>query len=636
MTTIPNPPAHGPCTTALSAVAPERSLLQLHVEGRWLEDQQPLQDPGHCRWAGAVAPERSSTLLGGESTAGLRSVHSPMCESCVHSYLSADSNATQPSWASAGQRTEVSIKDEHEEFDLTVELATMAEPPCVAHLPWKLNCSQPHWMSPCPLSPHCEDEPESQADSESESETEEELVQSATAATTRAPAVVPSGVSAEPAGQRAPPEPRESPVVEHQVMKDMNDHVPPEKPTQPRKLDVNRRLEYLFQIDGKARWFGGTLKRDRGEWADVAFDDGEKSCVKMLQHAEGTVWRWQRDKNRPNLKKRSKGPPRQLLVNAVASTIHFAAAAPADESSAEDEGDEGDEGNGSGSDDSESVRAALDDGSGCSVPQRSETDSDYAPEGESDDEKPRLPRTKQKHRTGSGGEDFTAGAPFKSRLPWKCPNPGCRGNAQRQGQNRTCNAKACRVWAMENPAHPKPPATTRGQKEAGRKRKLKKQQRPTPLRKKSRYRGLSYRYSARGGGKWCVSVGNGHGGKTFVGGFPGTDAGELAAAKAYDAAARRLRGKLAHGGEANNGSITFKVNFPTEAEKRIVDQKHQRLAKIEAAARAAAPGDGRSSRFVGAGMQPSPLARPAVVSRILASHLIDTAPGRIGRIAMSN
>eukprot|EP01045_Picozoa_sp_COSAG04_P013814 COSAG04_NODE_999_length_8849_cov_3.214286_10_plen_486_part_00 len=46
----------------------------------------------------------------------------------------------------------------------------------------------------------------------------------------------------------------------------------------------------------------------------------------------------------------------------------------------------------------------------------------------------------------------------------------------------------------------------------------------------------------------------------------GTFVKEEAAARAYDDAARRLRGDKAHGGRANNPSIIWRLNFPTEVE----------------------------------------------------------------------
>eukprot|EP01044_Picomonas_judraskeda_P012808 COSAG03_NODE_1872_length_3401_cov_1.450636_1_plen_297_part_10 len=75
------------------------------------------------------------------------------------------------------------------------------------------------------------------------------------------------------------------------------------------KLAVGRRLEYRFTVDGQTQWFAGTLRRERGgEWADVAFDDGKRCCVKMQLGVEGTVWRWQEDSGRPSPRRRPEGP----------------------------------------------------------------------------------------------------------------------------------------------------------------------------------------------------------------------------------------------------------------------------------------------------------------------------------------
>ena len=61
---------------------------------------------------------------------------------------------------------------------------------------------------------------------------------------------------------------------------------------------------------------------------------------------------------------------------------------------------------------------------------------------------------------------------------------------------------------------------------------------------------------------------------------------ELSAAKAYDAAARRLRGTAAHGGKPQ-GCGRWKLNFPTAKEKARRVSQHRRLAKSRMAAEAA-------------------------------------------------
>lgn len=58
---------------------------------------------------------------------------------------------------------------------------------------------------------------------------------------------------------------------------------------------VDKRLEYCFEVNKRLSWFGGKVLRDAGRfWVDVLFDDGEEVCVKLLPSAEGTVWRWPR------------------------------------------------------------------------------------------------------------------------------------------------------------------------------------------------------------------------------------------------------------------------------------------------------------------------------------------------------
>eukprot|EP01045_Picozoa_sp_COSAG04_P014948 COSAG04_NODE_1151_length_8058_cov_51.031662_8_plen_141_part_00 len=58
----------------------------------------------------------------------------------------------------------------------------------------------------------------------------------------------------------------------------------------------------------------------------------------------------------------------------------------------------------------------------------------------------------------------------------------------------------------------------------------------------------------------------------------GTFVDAESAARAYDDAARRLRGDKAHGGKPARGSIFWRLNFPTEAEEAAaarVRQQHQ-------------------------------------------------------------
>ena len=56
---------------------------------------------------------------------------------------------------------------------------------------------------------------------------------------------------------------------------------------------VGRRLEYCFEVNQRSCWFSGQVIHDAGgHWADVLFDDGDKHCVKLLPSAVGTAWRW--------------------------------------------------------------------------------------------------------------------------------------------------------------------------------------------------------------------------------------------------------------------------------------------------------------------------------------------------------
>jgi hypothetical protein len=76
----------------------------------------------------------------------------------------------------------------------------------------------------------------------------------------------------------------------------------------------------------------------------------------------------------------------------------------------------------------------------------------------------------------------------------------------------------------------------------------------------SRHMGVCWATKA---GKWLAQIG--HGGQQQCLGFF-DEHNEEAAARAYDAAARRLRGTQAHGGQASSGR-TWRLNFPTDVEQ---------------------------------------------------------------------
>ena len=65
-------------------------------------------------------------------------------------------------------------------------------------------------------------------------------------------------------------------------------------------ISVGRRLAYRFEVRGQSKWFSGTVLRDAsdasGRWFDVAFDDGDRKCVR-IQGGEDAVWRWLEQKD---------------------------------------------------------------------------------------------------------------------------------------------------------------------------------------------------------------------------------------------------------------------------------------------------------------------------------------------------
>ncbi len=87
-------------------------------------------------------------------------------------------------------------------------------------------------------------------------------------------------------------------------------------------------------------------------------------------------------------------------------------------------------------------------------------------------------------------------------------------------------------------------------------------------------------------GKWKASIR--HGGKEkYIGRF----GDEEAAAHAFDAAARRLRGAQAHGGRANaRGGKSWRLNFPTAAERSSLSKVEQERSEAR---------QSRSSQFIG-------------------------------------
>eukprot|EP01045_Picozoa_sp_COSAG04_P008490 COSAG04_NODE_471_length_13830_cov_4.905251_7_plen_647_part_00 len=94
----------------------------------------------------------------------------------------------------------------------------------------------------------------------------------------------------------------------------------------------------------------------------------------------------------------------------------------------------------------------------------------------------------------------------------------------------------------------------------------------------SRYVGVSWRNSQR---RWVVKIQHEGQDQSL-----GTFAEEEAAARAYDEAARRLRGDEAHGGRAGNGA-GWRLNFPTQAEAAAAPVQEEPDEEVVAAVEAA-------------------------------------------------
>ena len=65
-------------------------------------------------------------------------------------------------------------------------------------------------------------------------------------------------------------------------------------------LRPGRRVEYKFLWTGRWRWCGGRVLWVRGEWAKVAFDNGNRAeswtrTVKASEENHGEVWRQERE-----------------------------------------------------------------------------------------------------------------------------------------------------------------------------------------------------------------------------------------------------------------------------------------------------------------------------------------------------
>ena len=124
------------------------------------------------------------------------------------------------------------------------------------------------------------------------------------------------------------------------------------------------------------------------------------------------------------------------------------------------------------------------------------------------------------------------------------------------------------------------------------------EQQPSPKRQKnaatSEFVGVSWRKADR---KWTASIK--HSGKHMqhLGHFDDV----RKAARAYDVAARRLRGDDAHGGRSNAHCQRWRLNFPTQREVQRAKERGALLTEEDKAAAAAASERQGPSEFVGVG-----------------------------------
>ena len=122
------------------------------------------------------------------------------------------------------------------------------------------------------------------------------------------------------------------------------------------------------------------------------------------------------------------------------------------------------------------------------------------------------------------------------------------------------------------------------------------EQQPSPKRQKnaatSEFVGVSWRKADR---KWTASIK--HSGKHMqhLGRFDDV----RKAARAYDVAARRLRGDDAHGGRSNAHCQRWRLNFPTQREVQRAKERGALLTEEDKAAAAAASERQGPSEFVG-------------------------------------
>ena len=117
---------------------------------------------------------------------------------------------------------------------------------------------------------------------------------------------------------------------------------------------------------------------------------------------------------------------------------------------------------------------------------------------------------------------------------------------------------------------------------------------PAPKRLKqtaSEFVGVCLRKADR---RWLARIRH-NGKRQFLGGF----GGEREAARAFDTAARRLRGDDAHGGRATNNSRPWRLNFPTKAEVQRAKTRGALLTAEDKAAAAVASERQGPSEFVG-------------------------------------
>ena len=309
---------------------------------------------------------------------------------------------------------------------------------------------------------------------------------------------------------------------------------------------AGRRLEYRFDVDQQPQWFGGNVLRDIGDhWVDVLFDDGAELCVKISTVAAGTAWRWLEANE-------TDSDQAVACVDAVKDEVHEPALKRRKSSSANS---------------SEFVGVTWNKRSrkwvaviNCSGNSGNNQSLGYFNDEQEAARAVDAAARRLRGNDAHGGRRANGQAHGGAWHRLNFPTGEEVKRAKERGALRTTADRAAAVAASEQ-------------------------------HRSSEFVGVSWHKSGR---RWTACVH--HDGKQqHLGSFDD----EREAARAFDTAARRLRGEDAHRGRATATAARWQLNFPTERE--VVRAKERDALQMEEAnaVAAAASARQRPSAFEG-------------------------------------